>query len=108
MDAAPYLITPIAGLVLLLALIVVPLRKLGRYTLGDVVTLRLDNPRLSVVVGLCNIMISLIIFVAPRFVAVALIDIVFGLAFYFAVVIVDYLTTFYLGFGGIVHRWGSS
>src|SRR3546814_16657444 len=51
MDAAHYLITPIAGLVLLLALIVGPLRKLGRYTLGDVVTPRLAHPRVMVVVG---------------------------------------------------------
>src|SRR3546814_3611206 len=77
MDAAPYLITPIAGLVLLLALIVGPLRKLGRYTLGDVVTHRLDNQRMRVVVGLCTIVISLINLVAQLVGAGALIAIVF-------------------------------
>src|SRR3546814_12795276 len=84
MDAAPYLITPIAGLVLLLALIVGPLRKLGRYTLGDVVTHRLDNPRMRVVVGLCTIVISLINLVAQLVGAGSLIAIVFGIAFNYA------------------------
>src|SRR3546814_4759848 len=102
MDAAPDLITPIDCLVLLLALIVGPLRKLGRYTLGDVVTHRLDNPRMRVVVGLCTIVISLINLVAQLVGAGALIAIVFGIAFNYAVVIVAALMTFYVAFGGML------
>lgn len=102
MDAAPYLITPLAGLFLMLALIVGPLRRLGRYTLGDVVTHRLQEPRMRVVVGLCTIVISLINLVAQLVGAGALISIVFGLPFNLAVVIVASLMTGYVAFGGML------
>src|SRR5690606_6287792 len=55
MDAAPYLITPLAGLFLMLTLIVGPLRRLGRFTLGDVVTHRMESPHIRIVIGLCTI-----------------------------------------------------
>jgi len=102
MDAAPYLITPLAGLFLMLALIVGPLRRLGRYTLGDVVDHRLEEPRLRVVVGLCTIVISLINLVAQLVGAGALISIVFGIGFSPAVIIIAALMTFYVAFGGML------
>lgn len=102
MDAAPYLITPLAGLFLMLSLIVGPLRRLGRFTLGDVVTHRLGDPRMRVVIGLCTIVISLINLVAQLVGAGALISIVFGLGFNFAVVIVAALMTGYVAFGGML------
>lgn len=102
MDAAPYLITPLAGLFLMLTLIVGPLRRLGRYTLGDVVTHRLAAPKMRVVIGLCTIVISLINLVAQLVGAGALISIVFGIPFNFAVVIVATLMTAYVAFGGML------
>ncbi|WP_336971194.1 cation acetate symporter [Sphingobium aromaticiconvertens] len=102
MDAAPYLITPLAGLFLMLTLIVGPLRRLGRYTLGDVITHRLGAPRMRMVIGLCTIVISLINLVAQLVGAGALISIVFGLPFNLAVVIVAALMTGYVAFGGML------
>lgn len=102
MDAAPYLITPLAGLFLMLTFIVGPLRRLGRYTLGDVVTHRLDAPGMRVVIGLCTIVISLINLVAQLVGAGALIAIVFGIPFNIAVVIVAALMTTYVAFGGML------
>lgn len=102
MDAAPYLITPLAGLFLMLTLIVGPLRRLGRYTLGDVVTHRIGAPRIRVVIGLCTIAISLINLVAQLVGAGALISIVFGIEFNHAVVIVAALMTIYVAFGGML------
>ena len=102
MDAAPYLITPLAGLFLMLALIVGPLRRLGRFTLGDVITHRLDAPRMRIVIGLCTIVISLINLVAQLVGAGALIAIVFGIAFNMAVLIVAVLMTIYVAFGGML------
>ena len=81
MDAAPYLITPLAGLFLMLTLIVGPLRRLGRYTLGDVITHRLEAPRMRIVIGLCTIVISLINLVAQLVGAGLLIAIVFGIPY---------------------------
>lgn len=102
MDAAPYLITPLAGLFLMLALIVGPLRRLGRFTLGDVITHRLDAPRMRIVIGLCTIVISLINLVAQLVGAGALIAIVFGIPFNMAVLIVATLMTIYVAFGGML------
>jgi cation/acetate symporter len=102
MDAAPYLITPLAGLFLMLTLIVGPLRRLGRYTLGDVVTHRLHAPGMRVVIGLCTIVISLINLVAQLVGAGALISIVFGIQFNLAVAVVATLMTIYVAFGGML------
>jgi len=102
MDAAPYLITPLAGLFLMLTLIVGPLRRLGRFTLGDVITHRLQAPKMRIVIGLCTIVISLINLVAQLVGAGALIAIVFGIPFNIAVVIVATLMTVYVAFGGML------
>lgn len=102
MDAAPYLITPLAGLFLMLTLIVGPLRRLGRYTLGDVVSHRLSAGGPRIVVGLCTIVISLINLIAQLVGAGALIAIVFGIPFNIAVVIVTTLMTVYVAFGGML------
>ena len=102
MDAAPYLITPLAGLFLMLTLIVGPLRRLGRFTLGDVITHRIDSPRMRIVIGLCTIVISLINLVAQLVGAGALIAIVFGIPFNMAVLTVASLMTIYVVFGGML------
>lgn len=102
MDAAPYLITPLAGLFLMLTLIVGPLRRLGRFTLGDVITHRLESPQIRIVIGLCTIVISLINLVAQLVGAGALISIVFGIPFNFAVGIIAALMTIYVAFGGML------
>src|SRR3546814_13405988 len=57
---------------------------------------------MRVVVGLCTIVISLINLVAQLVGAGALIAIVFGIAFNYAVVIVAALMTFYVAFGGML------
>ncbi|HKX78101.1 MAG TPA: cation acetate symporter [Novosphingobium sp.] len=102
MDAAPYMIGPLAGLLLMMALIVSPLRRLGRYTLGDVITHRQDSSRVRIVVGCCTVVISLINLVAQLVGAGALISIVFGVPFIAAVVIVATLMTLYVAFGGML------
>ena len=102
MDAAPYMIGAMAGLLLMMAFIVGPLRRLGRFTLGDVITHRLHSPQVRVVAGLCSITISLIFLVAQLVGAGALISIVFGIAFNSAVIIVAALMTVYVAFGGML------
>mgnify|MGYP001617645676 CR=1 FL=1 len=101
-DVALYFIAPLAGLALSLAVLVGPLRRLGRYTLGDVVEARLQDPRMRVVLGICTITISLINLVAQLVGAGALISIVFGLPFNLAVVVVGGLMSVYVVFGGML------
>jgi cation/acetate symporter len=101
-DVSLYFIAPMGGLCLGLALLVTPLRRLGRFTLGDVVQARLDDPRMRLVLGACTITISLINLVAQMVGAGGLISIVFGLPFNLAVVVVGTLMTIYVVFGGML------
>ena len=102
LDATPYMIGPLVGLLLMLAVIVRPLRRLGKYTLGDVITHRWPQSRGRTVVGLCSVAISLIYLVAQLVGAGALISIVFGIDFDRAVVIIAALMTLYVAFGGML------
>jgi len=95
-------IAPLGGLCLGLAILVGPLRRMGKYTLGDVVQSRLKEPRTRVVLGACTITISLINLVAQMVGAGGLISIVFGLEFNLAVITVGTLMTFYVAFGGML------
>ena len=101
-DVAIYFIAPMAGLCIGLAVIVGPLRRMGKFTLGDVVQSRLKEPRTRVVLGACTIAISLINLVAQMVGAGGLVSIVFGLPFNMAVVIVGGLMTLYVAFGGML------
>jgi cation/acetate symporter len=101
-DSILYLLPFLLGLCLMLAWIAGPLRQLGRFTLGDVVTARLNSPVLRVYSGVSTITISLIYLVAQLVGAGGLISILFGLPFLAAVVIVGALMAVYVIFGGMV------
>lgn len=101
-DVSLYFISPMAGLCIGLAIIVGPLRRFGRFTLGDVVESRLKDRRMRVVLGICAIVISLIYLVAQMVGAGGLISIVFGLSFNMSVVVVGILMTIYVAYGGML------
>jgi cation/acetate symporter len=101
-NLALYLATPIAGMCLMMVLIVGPLRRLGRYTLGDVVSAKLPHPRTRLAVAVCTVTISLLYLVAQLVGAGALISIVFDLEFATATIAVGLLMTAYVAFGGML------
>ncbi|MDB5687356.1 MAG: hypothetical protein JWR77_1945 [Rhizorhabdus sp.] len=101
-DVSLYFMAPMAGLCLLLLFIVGPLRRLGTFTLGDVLASRFSDPRLRVMVGICTIVISLINLVAQLVGAGALISILFGPSFALSVLIVATLMGVYVVFGGML------
>lgn len=101
-DVALYFIAPMGGLCIALAILVGPLRRMGKFTLGDVLQSRLKEQRTRVVLGACTIAISLINLVAQMVGAGGLISIVFGLPFNSAVLIVGTLMTIYVAFGGML------
>lgn len=101
-DVSLYFIAPMAGFALLMVLIVGPLRRMGRYTLGDVVMSKVADKRMRVVLGLCTIVISLINLIAQLVGAGGLISVVFGLSFNQAVVVVGLLMTAYVVLGGML------
>lgn len=101
-DTAIFYLAPLAGLCLMLLLIAGPLRRLGRFTLGDVMTSTLKDERLRVFSGLSTIAVSLMYLVAQMVGAGTLISLLFGLSFEMAVIIVGVLMAIYIAIGGML------
>ena len=101
-DMILYLAPFLFGLCLMLIWIVGPLRRLGRYTLGDVLAARLPSRGLRIYIGLSTITISIAYLIAQLVGAGMLIAILFGLQFEWAVLIVGVLMTVYVAFGGML------
>jgi cation/acetate symporter len=101
-DTMIYFITPPAAMCLILLWTAGPLRRLGRYTLGDVLVSRLADPKMRVFSGVATIVISLIYLIAQLVGAGALVSVLFGLGFNQSVIIVGALMAIYITFGGML------
>ena len=101
-DTMIYFITPPAAMCLILLWTAGPLRRLGRFTLGDVLVARLAEPKMRVFSGVSTIVISLIYLIAQLVGAGALISVLFGLTFNVSVILVGALMAIYIVFGGML------
>jgi cation/acetate symporter len=101
-DTMIYFITPLAAMCLILLWTAGPLRRLGRFTLGDVLVARLSSPSMRVFSGVSTIVISLIYLIAQLVGAGALVSVLFALSFNHAVMIVGALMAIYIVFGGML------
>ena len=101
-DTMIYFITPPAAMCLILLWTAGPLRRLGRFTLGDVLVARLNEPKMRAFSGVSTIVISLIYLIAQLVGAGALISVLFGLTFNLSVIIVGALMAIYIVFGGML------
>ncbi|HEX4096119.1 MAG TPA: cation acetate symporter, partial [Caulobacteraceae bacterium] len=101
-DTMIYFITPPAAMCLILLWTAGPLRRLGRFTLGDVLVARLNEPKMRVFSGVSTIVISLIYLIAQLVGAGALVSVLFGLTFNLSVIIVGALMAVYIVFGGML------
>ena len=101
-DTMIYFITPPAAMCLILLWTAGPLRRLGRFTLGDVLVARLAEPKMRVFSGVSTIVISLIYLIAQLVGAGALVSVLFGLTFNLSVIIVGALMAIYIVFGGML------
>ncbi len=101
-DTALYYICPLVGFALMLLLIAGPLRRLGRYTIGDVMVTKLGDERMRLFSGTSSIVIALIYLIAQMVGAGTLISVLFGLSFTAAVLTVGVLVTIYVAFGGML------
>ncbi len=101
-DSAIYYCAPLLGLYLLFRFIAGPLRRLGRFTLGDVMRSRFPGMRIRMLLGTTTVTISLIYLLAQLVGAGALMSILFGMSFVAGVVLVGALTTTYVVFGGML------
>ena len=101
-DTMIYFVAPLAAMCLILLWIAGPLRRLGRFTLGDVLVARLADPRMRAFSGVSTIVISLLYLLAQLVGAGALISVLFGLSFNASVIIVGALMAIYITFGGML------
>lgn len=97
-----YFIAPLVGLCLLLVFVAGPLRRLGRFTVGDVLTARLGGRWTRVFAGICTIVLSEMYLVAQFVGAGTLFATLLDISFITSVTVVGLLTTLYVGFGGML------
>lgn len=101
-QVAIYFLTPLVGLTLMLLLIAGPLRRRGKFTLGDVMSARLDGNAMRLFAGTSTVVISIIYLVGQLVGAGTLISALFGLGFGPSVLLVAALMTTYVAVGGML------
>lgn len=87
---------------LMLVLVAEPLRNLGRFTLGDVLATRFDSRGVRGSIGVGAIIVSLLYMVGQFVGAALLVQLLFGIDYVAAAVVIAVLTTLYTFFGGMI------
>lgn len=101
-DGIIYIISPLAGLAIILGLFAEPLRNLGRFTLADVLAERLDPRPARAYAALGTLTVSLFYLIAQVVGAGGLVQVLFGMSYQAAVLIVGVLMVTYVAFGGML------
>ncbi|PKA39512.1 cation acetate symporter [Rhizobium sullae] len=101
-DGMIYAIGFLVGFPMILFLIAEPLRNLGRYTFSDVAASRLSERPIRAVAGINSLVIVLLYLIAQMVGAGKLIELLFGLPYAFAVLLVGILMMLYVTFGGML------
>lgn len=82
-------------------LVAEPLRNLGKYTLADMINSRFDAKKVRAVAAISTITIVIFYMIAQLVGAGALIQLLFGIDYWIAVLIVGVMMTIYVLFGGM-------
>ncbi|MEB7771200.1 solute symporter family protein [Kurthia gibsonii] len=90
----------VANLVVLY-MIAEPLRNLGKYTLADMITARFNEKKVRAMAAISTITIVILYMIAQLVGAGALIQLLFGIDYWIAVLIVGTMMTVYVLFGGM-------
>ena len=101
-DAAIFYVSPLVGLGLLLIFVVKPLRECGKYTVGDVLSVKLPGRSIRIYMAICTIVLSEFYMVAQLVGAGHLFSIVFSVSYEIAVAVVAILIMIYVAFGGML------
>lgn len=101
-DGMIYAIGFLVGFPMILFLIAEPLRNLGRYTFSDVAASRLSERPIRAVAGMNSLVIVLLYLIAQMVGAGKLIELLFGLPYAVAVLLVGILMMAYVTFGGML------
>lgn len=101
-DGIYYAIGAAAAWPIIVFLLADRLRNLGQYTFADAVAYRLENKPIRVLSSISSLVVILLYLIAQMVGAGALIQLLFGLPYLTAVIIVGLLMTVYVSFGGMV------
>lgn len=101
-DAVIYSLSALVGLSLLLFTLVEPFRNLGRYTLSDVASYRLNKRPVRGFTALTSLVIVLMYLITQMVGAGALIQVLFGLPYEYAVIVIGALMVIYVSAGGMM------
>lgn len=102
MDGMVFAIGAFAGFPLLLMLLAERVRNLGKHTFTDVASLRLEERNIRIVSVLSSITIVVLYLIAQVVGAGKLIELLFGLPYEVAVLVVGFLVILYVTFGGML------
>lgn len=101
-EAIIYVVAPLFGFVWVLLFIAEPLRHLGRYTVAEVVALRFPGRSVRAFTAVASLIVTILYLIAQIVGAGALIEILLGVPYSFAVIGVAALMTSYVVFGGML------
>ena len=101
-DGLIYSIGFLVGWPVILFMISEQLRNLGKYTFADVTAYRLKQKPIRILAALGSISVVILYLIAQMVGAGKLIEILFGLDYEFAVVLVGVLMVLYVAFGGML------
>ncbi|MFC2947221.1 solute symporter family protein [Virgibacillus sediminis] len=100
-DGFFYSIGYLVAYLVVLFLVAEPLRNLGKYTLADMINARFDARKVRAVAALSTITIVIFYMIAQLVGAGALIQLLFGIDYWMAVLLVGVMMTIYVLFGGM-------
>lgn len=101
-DAMPFAVGFFIGWPVILFLLAERLRNLGRFTVADIVSFRLDETRMRILTAAGSITVVLFYMIVQMVGAGQLIQLLFGLDYVYAVVVVGILMVTYVTFGGMI------
>ncbi len=101
-DGLIYSIGFLVGWPVILLLIAEPLRNLGRYTFADVASYRLKQTPIRILAACGSLTTVLLYLIAQMVGAGKLVEVLFGLPYHSAVLIVGVLMVLYVTFGGML------
>jgi len=101
-DTNIYFMGSLLGLTFTLALIAGPLRRMGKYTFADVVAARLSPVPMRSFAAISALVVTLMYLIGQMIGAGGLIEILFGIDYTYAVILIGGLMVVYVAFGGML------
>ena len=101
-DTLIFITSLIVSWLVVLILVAEKLKKLGAYTLADVIAHRLSNKPIRILCSISGLTILVSYLLAQMVAAGALVQAMFGIPYPQGVICVGVLITFYVGFGGML------